>query len=240
MIQRFKSISYEQKKIYNQQLFKVVAPRYDMITRLLSFNRDVAWKRKLLNALPSQSYKRCLDIACGTGDLTIALAEKFPEAQIYGLDLTPAMIELARHKNNNEHVHFVVGDMNNLTWDGNSVDLITGGYALRNAPDLKGVLAECYRVLKPGGIAAFLDFSKPESGWAQRVEYGLLKGWGGLWGLVFHANPAVYGYIAESLVQFPNRVQLHKLLAEMGFKVLENRRFFGGIIELVVCQKQES
>lgn len=241
MIQNFKNSpdNPEYKKSYNQELFTEVAPLYDRITKVLSLCHDAGWKRKLIALLPSREYSQCLDIACGTGDIAFALAQSFPKANVIGLDLTPDMITYAQSKNRHAHVTFMLGDMCQLSQPDASIDLVTGGYALRNAPDLKTVLIQIHRVLKPGGIAAFLDFSKPASKPLQKAEYHLLKMWGGLWGLVFHKNPSVYGYIADSLARYPDREQLHALLRSSGFDMLTSQRLFGGITEIIICSKRD-
>ncbi|PWU04318.1 MAG: hypothetical protein C5B43_04770 [Verrucomicrobia bacterium] len=227
------------KKDYNEKLFKEVSSKYDLITRVLSFNRDKAWKRQLIDCLPEGDYADCLDIACGTGDLSFALASRFSDAKIYGIDLTPEMIEQAKGKNVFGNVKFFIHDMCDLPYDSGSIDLITGGYALRNAPDLEKALKEFVRVLKPGGVAGFLDFSKSGSKMVQSINYFLLKSWGGLWGVMLHGNPAVYTYIAESLWFYPEREKLHGLLLEAGLEVIYKKYFFGGMIEMTLCKKIE-
>ena len=117
------------------------------------------------------------------------------------------------------------------------MDIVTGGYALRNAPDLCVVLEEISRVLKPGGIAAFLDFSKPKNKILQALHVWILKIWGGLWGLLLHGNTHIHGYIAASLKNYPNRDQLQYLLTQHGFIILTTRRFFLGMTEIITVQK---
>jgi demethylmenaquinone methyltransferase/2-methoxy-6-polyprenyl-1,4-benzoquinol methylase len=117
------------------------------------------------------------------------------------------------------------------------VDIVTGGYALRNAPDLEATVEEIRRVLKPGGVAAFLDFSKPSAKISQRLEYWILKLWAGFWGILLHRNHEVYGYIAESLQCFPDRVHLRSVFRERGFTVLASRLYFCGITELLVVKR---
>ena len=229
--------SAAKKKHLNEEMFAVIAPRYDFITRLFSFWQDASWKRGLVDALPSLSAPACLDLACGTGDLCFLLAEKYPAAHITGIDLTKEMLVLARQVNRYDSVAFERGDMGQLQNPDLSVDVVTGGYALRNAPDLKQTISEIHRVLKPQGIAAFLDFSKPEGRFAQRIEYGLLKGWTGLWGLIFHRNHEVYSYIAESLSLYPDRAQLQDMFAQQGFTIISSRLHFLGITETLLVQK---
>ncbi|HMP89800.1 MAG TPA: ubiquinone/menaquinone biosynthesis methyltransferase [Kiritimatiellia bacterium] len=227
----------DRKRFYNEQLFTEVAPRYDLITRLLSFGRDPAWKKAMLSGLPPVDPDVCVDIACGTGDIVAALHKKYPYARIIGIDLTPAMIKLASDRIGGVGVGFEVGDMSKLRLENNSVDVITGGYALRNAPDLQVVLQELYRVLKPGGIAAFLDFSKPGHRIGQTMSYRMLKIWGGLWGRLLHRNSDVYGYIAESLARYPDRQKLRSMMADNGLPVINSRAYFGGMLEWMICRK---
>lgn len=225
------------KKHLNQEMFAIIAPQYNFITRLFSFWQDAGWKNSLIAALPAVPAPHCLDLACGTGDLCFLLAHKYPQGDIKGLDLTEEMLVPARKANRYPHVRFIKGDMGELEIADESSDIITGGYALRNAPDLKQAIAEIHRVLKPGGTAAFLDFSKPANRWAQKLEYYLLKGWTGLWGLILHRNHEVYSYIAESLRAFPDREALQKIFINQGFSIVDSQLHFLGITETLIVQR---
>jgi len=226
----------DRKKFYNEQLFTEVAPKYDKITRLLSFGRDRAWKQMMIQAIPGNP-RHCLDLACGTGDLTLMLHERFPDATVTGVDLTPAMLDLARVRPGAEAIRFETGDMGALAFPDASMDLITGGYALRNAPDIGVALAEMVRVLKPGGCLALLDFSKSPSPLRHRLDYALLKSWGGFWGLALHGHADVYGYIAESLKRFPDRTALRRMLQQNKLGTLVEIPLFGGILEAIIYRK---
>lgn len=226
------------KRHYTEQVFGAIAPRYDFITRALSFGRDAAWKRTLVSWLPPLDAPVCLDLACGTGDLSRALARRYPRGRVTGLDIAAPMLALAR-KAGPPGVRFVKGDMGELPLADASADIVTGGYALRNAADLEAALAEIARVLKPGGVAAFLDFSKPGDGMLQRAEYRILKIWTGFWGLLFHRNAEVYGYIAASLAKYPARAALRRLLGRHGFSVLRSELNFFGVTEILMVRKEE-
>lgn len=224
------------KRDYNRRLFHEVAPRYDLVTRVLSFGRDRHWKNILIRHLPASGVHRALDLACGTGDITRALRDRYPEAEITGIDLCPEMLERARALAPGG-IQFVEGDMTDTGLDAASLDLVTGGYALRNAPDLEAALAETRRLLRDGGTAAFLDFSAPANPLLRKLEYGALWFWGALWGLLLHGNPRVYAYIARSLARFPDRASFHRRLADHGLTPLHTQRFMLGMIELVVCKR---
>ena len=225
----------DRKRSYNRLLFEEVAPRYDRITRLLSLGRDAAWKRWMISKLPQDRVHDVLDLACGTGDITFALRERFPQAEVTGVDLSPEMLELARKRSTGQ-VTFMEGDMSELLVEDQSIDLVTGGYALRNAPDLARTLGEIHRVLRPGGHVAILDFSAPDHSFLRLIQSKVLWVWGGFWGLVMHGNPAVYAYIARSLDRFPSRSDLHDQLEENGLHPVESRCFMFGMIQVILCQ----
>jgi demethylmenaquinone methyltransferase/2-methoxy-6-polyprenyl-1,4-benzoquinol methylase len=214
-----------------------VAPRYEVVTRLLSFGWDAAWKRALVRRLPRRSAARVLDLACGTGDLTLLLARRYRDGEVIGVDLSPAMLARARRRRGARGLSFRLGDLCRLPFASERFDLVTGGYALRNAPSLGAALSEVWRVLKPGGTAAFLDFSKSPHPLAQRLQIRLLGLWGGIWGWLLHRNPEVYGYIAETLELFPDRARFETLLASSGFRFIRSRLAGGGFVSLTFCQK---
>lgn len=229
--------SPEKKKVYNEQLFTEVAPRYDFVTRALSLGRDRAWKRRLIAMLPDCDPAVCADLACGTGDITRMVRVRFPDSKVIGIDLTAAMLDIARQHVGQPPIDYRQADMCGTGLDTASVDIVTGGYALRNAPDLDEALREIHRILKPGGTAAFLDFSKPSTRWPQQFELQLLMCWGGFWGWVLHRDPTVYRYIGESLDRFPDRDALTEQIGRHGFRMEGRTTFFLGVMELIVITR---
>lgn len=227
----------EEKKEFNRELFSVVAPKYDSITWILSFGQDKIWKKRLIKSLGQKENPKCLDLACGTGDVTRLLAQRFPGGLVTGLDLNDNMLSLAHSLSEDYSISYTAGDMCNLEFENNSLDIVTGSYALRNAPDIKKALAEISRVLKKGGRCAFLDFSKPENVFLRTFQYGLLKLWGSIWGFVFHGNPDIYGYIADSLKAFPGKNELKVYLEQAGFDTIKIKSYFFGFISLITFEK---
>ncbi|MDA3951441.1 MAG: class I SAM-dependent methyltransferase [Spirochaeta sp.] len=268
------------KRDYNRRLFGVVATRYDVITRVLSFGQDRHWKRVLFTRLAPRAgavgtpggnrarQAEILDVACGTGDLAIGAGRRWRDATVTGIDLTPEMVVRARRRaaaaEVSSRVQFVVGDMTALPVPADRFDVITAGYALRNAPDLDAAIGELYRVLQParsaragrgsggdsergvsrpdngpaaGGIVGLLDFSRSDRPWVSTVQVGLLRVWGRLWGLLLHGNPEVYGYISESLRRFPTHDELLRRMGQAGFRRVRSRRFFFGIVAVITARK---
>lgn len=223
----------ERKRRYNELHFAEAAPRYDVATRAMSLFRDAAWKARLAESLPGIPSPSCVDIGCGTGDVAFLLAARYPRGRIVGVDISEPMLRLARDRNRFGNVSFLRQDMCALDFPDASVDIVTGSYALRNAPDLRRAVGEVRRIVKPGGAAAFLDFSKTRTALLRAPQVALLRSWCGFWGLVLHGSREVHGYIAESLAAFPDREALLDLFGEHGFALVSSRRFFLGITELL-------
>ncbi|MBN2038350.1 MAG: class I SAM-dependent methyltransferase [Chitinispirillaceae bacterium] len=224
------------RRAYTKEIFSTVAPVYPLITSLLSFNRDKAWKQTLLRKLPAREKGVLIDLACGSGDLALACKERFPLSTVIGVDYSAKMLA-ASGRLCRSTVHLAIQDMHALGIRSRSIDLLTAGYALRNAPDIETAIQEISRVIKPQGVAAFLDFSRSPSAVAAWVHFLLLYVWGSFWGVVLHRNPRVYAYIAESLRRFPDRKTLRRLFEAHGLHVTGSWRRMFGMVELHLVQK---
>lgn len=227
----------ERKRVYNERHFSEAAPRYDAATRAMSLFRDAAWKSRLVGSLPDHPAPSCVDIGCGTGDVAFLLADRYPAGSVTGVDIAEPMLGIARGRDRRSRVRFLRRDMCDTGLPGGSADIVTGSYALRNAPDLRRAIAEIGRILKPGGTAAFLDFAKPRTALLQGPQRLLLRNWCGFWGFLLHGSREIHGYIAESLVAFPDRRRLLECFGACGFAPVSSERFFLGIMELLVLRR---
>lgn len=223
------------KKQLNSEMFSIIAPKYDWITRIFSFNQDKKWKRQLVARLEPERVQLAVDLACGTGDICRSIAA-FSD-HVVAVDICAHMLQLAQTKQQRDNVFYVMADMQHLPLANHSVDWITGGYALRNAPDLAVLLKTIYLKLKPGGKALFLDFSKPADAQKAAIQTKLLKFWTSLWGMVFHGNPDVYNYIPASLALFPNTEELKSLVLSLGFTDFYFQEYFGGFTGMIEFRK---
>lgn len=179
----------------------------------------------------------CLDLACGDGDIALMLAKRYPNTHIIGLDLTGEMLDLARQRPGQEQIEWRKGNMCELDLPEASIDVLTGGYALRNAPDITHAIGEIHRVLRPGGQVIFLEFSKSGSTMHQRANHCLLSIWGNLWGLLLHRRGEVYGYIAKSLQHFPQRSKLHTIMRDSGLCNIRYETKLFGLLEITMAEK---
>ncbi len=206
-------------KNYVNQIFAAIAPRYDLVTKLLSFGQDQRWKRKLVGMAALEPQHQVLDLACGTGDITFLMADRVRNGRVIGVDITPGMIELARSKARSiaARVQFEVGDIMRLDHPDCSFDRITVGYGVRNVPHIPQLLNEAIRLLKPGGLFLSLDFGKPAQPSYCRIYLRFLGVVGSTLGWLLHRDPDVYGYIAESIKLYPGQDGVKRLMGEAGF-----------------------
>ncbi len=227
----------ESKRKLNRFMFDIIAPKYHITTRALSLGRDEVWKNELISGLDAEKPLVCLDLATGPGDLAVLLAQRYPEARIVGLDLSEEMIAIAKRNHEEKGFEFHCGDICELPFEDGFADVVTGGYALRNVPDLDLALREINRVLKPGGVAGFLDFVNSSSPFRRVLHQGMLHFWGGLCGLIMHGRPWIYQYIPASLARFPKEDDLRERIAKAGFEVTGGKRYFLGLMETLRLRK---
>ena len=222
--------SPERKREYVRGLFSTIAPRYDLITVLLSFGQDRRWKRRLAS-LHDPAGKSALDLACGTGDLAYEIARRGAR-RVIGLDITRSMLELASAKREAERVAFVTGDMMALPFPDAAFDLITTGYGLRNVPVLDTALREAARVLKGGGVLLSLDFNKPDNRVMRRIYLSYLSVVGSIVGAMLHADPDTYRYIPESIKRYPGGEGVRSAALRAGFAGCEIFPVLGGLMTI--------
>lgn len=227
------------KSRYVRRLFATIADRYDFITVALSYGRDRAWKRQLVEMAAVGPGTSVLDLACGTGDIAFEAAAR--GGAVVGLDITSRMIELARAKARERRAsraRFLVGDMMALPFADASFDLVTTGYGLRNVPRLAGAIREIYRVLKPGGRLLSLDFNRPENAIVRSVYLVYLTLIGSALGFVLHRDPDTYRYIPESIRNYPGAAGVVGLLREHGFVEAGWTPVLGGLMAIHAASKQ--
>jgi ubiquinone/menaquinone biosynthesis methyltransferase len=225
----------EDKRRYVRRLFATIAPRYDLITRVLSFGRDAHWKARLIEDAGIRAGWTVLDLACGTGDLAFAAARR--GGAVVGLDITPLMVELAREKPDAAGIAWLVGDMTALPVRSDRFDLVTTGYGLRNVPDLARALAEIHRVLKPGGRVCSLDFDRPERRWIRAVYLTYLTLLGSTLGWALHRDPDTYRYIPASIRRYPGARGVVALMEQAGFRDVRHTRVLGGFMAIHTARK---
>jgi len=205
---------------------------------------DARWKAELLATLSriAAPDATVLDVACGTGDIALAAAARLPRSRVIGIDASPRMIEQAEIRRTHEgegnsRIRFAVGDLGTLDLPDASVDMITGGYALRNVPDYQAALRELARVLRPGGHLLTLDFYRPRQAAWRSLFLGYLAVAGNAVGWLWHRSPVVYGYIGKSIDHFVSSEDFSAALGRSGFEVLDVKHMLGGGVARHVARR---
>ncbi|WP_456411157.1 bifunctional demethylmenaquinone methyltransferase/2-methoxy-6-polyprenyl-1,4-benzoquinol methylase UbiE [Oceanithermus sp.] len=222
-----------------REMFGEIAPRYDLLNRLLSGGVDQRWRRLAVRMATEKAPRRILDVATGTGDVALLLKRARPEAEVVGGDFTPQMLELARAKaaRAGMDVRFVEADALALPFADASFDAITVAFGFRNFADYERGLAEFQRVLAPGGRAVILEFPPPPRGLlgqAYRFYFnGVLPWIGG----VISGRPEAYRYLPSSVERFPEPERLAEMMRAAGFAEVRWRLLTGGIAAVHVGDK---
>jgi demethylmenaquinone methyltransferase/2-methoxy-6-polyprenyl-1,4-benzoquinol methylase len=221
-------------------MFDVIARRYDRFTRLFSFGMDAGWKRQLMERLdPDTQADLVVDLACGTGDFAAHAAQRWPQATVLGMDVSRHMIVLAAQRSvPRSRVRFGAGDMIDLPLPSQSVDVVTVGYGIRNAPTPARALDEIARVLRPGGSLLVLDFYRPSVPVWRTLFPWYLRTAGNLVGWLWHREPVAYGYIGPSVARYLTAREFEEAAGAHGFTVHYARRKLLGGIALHIAVRQ--
>ncbi len=205
-----------------REMFTSIAPRYDLLNHVLSFNVDRLWWRKTARSFAmilTRPQVRVLDLCCGTGDMTLALRREAGRhsAKILGADFSHAMLQRAREKGSATSLRWVEADALCLPFPSARFDLVTSAFGFRNLADYDAGLREIMRVLRPGGEFGILDFGEPRglAGSCYRIYFK-------------HVLPAIgtlisgvkgpYGYLPASVARFPAPPEMLERITRAGFR----------------------
>jgi demethylmenaquinone methyltransferase/2-methoxy-6-polyprenyl-1,4-benzoquinol methylase len=216
-----------------RDFFAAIATRYDLANHLLSGGCDFIWRKLAAKQIRSWNPRRILDIATGSGDLAIALQRACPEALVVGADFCRPMLLEARRKKQSD---LIESDALQLPFRTGSFDAVTIAFGLRNMESWRDVLAECARVLKPGGHLLVLDFSIPTG-----ITRGLYRAY------LHHVLPRVaalvtrektaYTYLADSIEAFPQGEAMLEIFRSSGFTRPHHRPIHTGIVTLYTAER---
>lgn len=225
----------EDKKTQIQRMFNNIAHSYDFLNHVLSLGIDRTWRKKMINALQGHPVNILLDLATGTGDVAFTAARFLPVKRIVGLDLSVNMIAIARNKLAGKifkppvEITFGEGDAESINFEDQSFDAITVAFGVRNFQNLQNGLAEMYRVLKPGGKAVILEFTKPRIFPFKQLYFFYFQYVLPLFGKLTSKDQRAYSYLFESVIAFPEYAQFTQIMAEQGFTKVEFRPLTLGI-----------
>jgi demethylmenaquinone methyltransferase/2-methoxy-6-polyprenyl-1,4-benzoquinol methylase len=217
-----------------EDLFAAVAPRYDLINDLQSFGLHRVWKRRLVRLASVRPGEHALDVCCGTGDVTFALARE--DAEATGFDFSAPMLDVARRRaaallgSFRAAPRFIQGDALCLPFADASFDIVTISYGLRNLADIDRGLRELTRVLRPGGRLLVLDFGKPGLLVWRRLYFTYLRWCVPVFGRLFCGDADTHGYILDSLQKYPAQRGVDAKLRGLGYEETSVSDLLGGVM----------
>lgn len=224
------------KKEAVKEIFNDIAPKYDLLNHFLSLNIDKSWRRKAIGYIRQEEKGELLDVACGTGDFSIA-AYRAGVRKVTGIDISANMVAIGQKKVAElglPHITLQAGDSEQIEFEDGHFDVVTVAFGVRNFEHLEVGLKEMQRVLKKGGKVIVLEFSMPEY-FPMKQFYRfyfrhilpVLGGW-------ISGNKGAYTYLPESVMKFPQGKQFLEILKECGFGQVMQRKLTFGIASIYV------
>ena len=228
-----------------EQMFNSIAGSYDELNHVLSLGIDRSWRRRSLRWIVERDRRQdILDIACGTGDYSIAIARRaHAESRVVGLDLSAGMLEVMRGKVEkaglSDRIAAEQGNSERMRFDDGCFDRVTVAFGIRNFEHREQALREMLRVLKPGGRLVILELSVPSSKvlrWLYNIYFTrvlpLIGGW-------VSGEKAAYRYLPASVIDFPGKKEWMEIMSGCGYSRVMHRAFTFGICRMYIGEKEK-
>lgn len=228
------------KKAQVARMFDNISHRYDFLNHFLSLGIDKGWRRKAVKLLDPEKPRQILDVATGTGDFAVQALQLNPE-KVTGVDISEGMLDVGRRKIKerklDHRIELLSGDSENLPFEDNKFDAVTVGFGVRNFENLDRGLQEIYRVLRPGGMAVILEFSRPRRFPFRQIYSFYFKFILPKIGRIVSSDKAAYTYLPESVEAFPDGDDFIHILRQVGFKNTKCRSLTFGISSIYIGTK---
>ena len=219
-----------------REMFDAIAPRYDLLNRLLSLRQDVTWRKKMVAAMTLPKNGRVLDVACGTGDVVMETRrQKGSGVAVTGIDFSPGMLALAKEKllmQDSAGIFLTAGNALTLPFRPATFDAITIAFGIRNIQDKASALRAFYEALAPGGMVLVLELATPGTPRfrdAYLAYFQKVLPWVGRF---FSRHNFAYSYLPESVARFPEPTAFMAMMKAVGFTKVRYRRLTLGIANL--------
>ncbi|MBA4389922.1 MAG: bifunctional demethylmenaquinone methyltransferase/2-methoxy-6-polyprenyl-1,4-benzoquinol methylase UbiE [Syntrophus sp. (in: bacteria)] len=238
-----KTVTDEERIGMVKEIFSTITGKYDFLNHFLSLRRDVAWRRFTIKKMRFFKTNRFLDAACGTGDLSIGAALKYPKISVVGIDFVLEMIKAGKNKVEkkglSEKIALMHGDALALPSCDSTFDVTGMAFGIRNIPDRRQALREMLRVTVPGGQVMILEMTFMRNRLFRILYYVYLNYLLPLFAKVFSTNPAAYYYLADSIMNFPTPEEFAKIMEETGMTEVEKYPLTFGITWLHIGKKPQ-
>ena len=224
------------KKEQVADMFNNISKTYDFLNHFLSLGIDIIWRKKAIKELQQDKPETILDVATGTGDFAFEALEILKPKKIIGVDISQGMLNIADQKiikrNKSEVFEVRLGDSEKLLFDDNSFDAVTVAYGVRNFENLEKGISDMLRVLKPGGKAVILEFSKPKKFPIKQGYHLYFNYITPTIGKIFSKDARAYSYLPESVNAFPDGKRFTDLMDKVGYKNTKVRPLAFGICSI--------
>ena len=239
-------MNYELQKQGVRQMFDRIAPTYDRLNHMLSLGIDRRWRRTAVDALgkhfpPQGGQGVILDIATGTGDFAMLLAERLKPQRIIGADISEGMMDVGREKVAQAGLQDVISfqweDCTKLSFPDGTFDAVTSAYGVRNFQDLDAGLREMQRVLRPGGHLLIVELTPPPRFPMKQLFWVYAHVVMPLLGRLISHDDSAYTYLPASMEAFPQAEQMESILRRAGFTDIQWHRFTFGISTMYLAKK---
>jgi demethylmenaquinone methyltransferase/2-methoxy-6-polyprenyl-1,4-benzoquinol methylase len=224
------------KKEQVSKMFDNIAPKYDLLNRVLSLGIDTIWRKKMIEKIRSLNPKQILDVATGTGDVALEAQKRLKPDFITGVDISHEMLEVGREKIRKkgltESIRLDLGDSENLPYDDNSFDAVTVAFGVRNYENLEKGMREMNRVLRPGGKLVVLEFSRPTIFPFKQLYNFYFKNILPTIGKLTSKDQRAYTYLYESVQAFPDGDDFLAVMNKTGYSSPDLERLTLGICTL--------
>ncbi|MCD7033361.1 demethylmenaquinone methyltransferase [Metabacillus sp. GX 13764] len=222
-------------------VFQKISGQYDKMNSVISFKQHLAWRKETMKRMKVHNGAVALDVCCGTGDWTLALAEAAGSSgRVAGLDFSSNMLSVAQKKvadSDYKEIELVQGNAMELPFEDNTFDFVTIGFGLRNVPDYMTVLKEMTRVAKPGGKVVCLETSQPTLPVFKQGYFIYFRYIMPLFGKVFAKSFQEYSWLQESARDFPDSKKLARMFEDAGLADVEVKPFTGGVAAMHLGRK---
>jgi len=221
-------------------MFDNISKRYDFLNHFLSLGIDKLWRRKAVRQLKDLRPKRILDLATGTGDFAIAALKLNPD-EVVGVDISQGMLDMGiqkmKKRGHDKIVKMQLADSEKLPFEDASFDALTVGFGVRNYENLEKGLSDMLRILRPGGKAVILEFSKPKKFPIKQVFGFYSKRVIPFLGKLISKDKRAYAYLPESVEAFPEGTDFETIMTKLGYKEVNSILLSGGIATIYMGLK---
>jgi len=228
----------QEKPKYIEKKFDEIAQKYDLFNDIITLGIHRYWKKFLVRQTKLDKDKNCLDLCCGTGDISREILNQFPNCKVVGLDFSEKMLCIAKSKLiNSSNIHFLKGDAMHIPFPDENFDAVTIGYGLRNVANIKNCLKEIFRVLKPDGVLTCLDVGKVHRPIISiLINFYFFRIVPLIGNLLIHGEE-MFHYLPHSSIEYPCQELIKRFMLDVGFKRVEIYNFFFGASSIHVAHK---